>query len=279
MPSRKAMAVRPVARRPGTRGRDRVRSLVLEHLGVAEAIARRYSGSTRDPRDLEQVAYVGLVKAAHHFDRKKGDEFVSYAVPTISGEVKRYLRDNGWFVRPPRPVQELRARLMLEAPELAQRLGRMPTSRELAGWLDLDIARVREALGAGDGMRPASLDATVSSEDGELLAETIGRADPALERAERLVTIARACRCLTPREQRIVYLRFFEERTQQEIGRELGVTQMQVSRLLARILEQLRERLAETPATAEAIGVAAPTVTVAPTRGHRVVPGVRSRAA
>lgn len=223
--------------------KDRCNDLVLAHLGVAEAIARRYSAGSRDTGDLRQVAYLGLVKAARHFDRERGDAFVAYAVPTISGEIKRYLRDSGWFVRPPRQVQELRAQLAVESPRLAQLLGHQPTPSDLAAALDRDLKHVQEALSAHEHMRPASLNTTLSTQDGEIYTDTVGDLDPRLERAERMATIAAACRTLTSRERRIVYLRFFEEKTQQEIGRELGVTQMQISRLLTHILDTLRERL------------------------------------
>lgn len=227
------------------RSRERGNDLVLAHLGVAEAIARRYSAGSRDTGDLQQVAYLGLVKAARQFDPTRGDAFVAYAVPTISGEIKRYLRDSGWFVRPPRQVQELRAQLAVESPRLAQLLGYQPTPSDLAAALGEDLKHVQEALCAHEHMRPASLNSTLSTQDGEIYTETVGGPDPRLERAERMATIASACRTLTSRERRIVYLRFFEEKTQQEIGRELGVTQMQISRLLAHILDTLRERMTD----------------------------------
>ncbi len=218
--------------------------LVLANLGVAEAIARRYSSGSRDTGDLKQVAYLGLVKAARHFDPERGDAFIAYAVPTIAGEIKRYLRDSGWFVRPPRQVQELRAQLAVESPRLTQVLGHQPTPSDLALALGRDLKQVQEALHAHEHMRPSSLNSTLSTFDGEIYTDTVGAPDPRLERAEQMAAIVSACRTLTTRERRIVYLRFFEEKTQEEIGHELGVTQMQISRLLGSILETLRQRMA-----------------------------------
>lgn len=220
-------------------------ALVLAHLRVAEAVARRFASPSWDAHDLRQVAYLGLVKAARNFDAERGGEFVSYAVPTISGEVKRHLRDHGWFVRPPRPVQELRSRVIAESSRLAQSLGHVPSPAELATALGADVEQVREALRAGEHVRPQSLDA-VDDESGSF---GVGALDPGMERAERAATIAAACEGLDERERRILYLRFFEELTQQQIGAELGISQMHVSRLLSGILARLRERM--TPPTPE----------------------------
>lgn len=227
------------------RSRDEVDALVLAHLGVAESIARRHSAGSKDWSDLRQVAYMGLVKAAQRFDPVKGEQFVSFAVPTIAGELKRYLRDCGWIVRPPRQVQELRGHLSTEIPRLTQALGRQPSSADLAAAMGQDLRCVEEALGAHNSMRPLSLDAPSSAEDGDAnpFAELLTAEDTGLERAEMMATLASACRTLTARDRKIVYLRFFEEKTQQEIGRELGVTQMQISRLLTHILGCLRDQL------------------------------------
>lgn len=229
-------------------GARRVRdTIVVEYLELAEALARRYTRHGQDSEDLCQVAYLGLIKASERFDPGKCDDFVKFAVPTISGEIKRHLRDNGWVIRPPRRIQELRARATRSAPELAQDLGRMPTGGELAQALGESVDDVEEALGAGDTIRPASLDAPVGGDDTTTLVETLGDADHELERVELLAEIAPALSELDARDRRILYLRFFEERTQQEIAGELGVTQMQVSRLLAKILARLRETLHALP--------------------------------
>jgi RNA polymerase sigma-B factor len=218
--------------------------IVIDHMDVADSIARRYSGGRQDWSDLRQVACLGLVKAVKGFDLARGDDFVAYCAPTITGEIKRYLRDHGWFVRPPRAIQELRARIGEALPRLMQELGREPSAQELATCLGEDISKVEEAMASHESMRPSSLDAVADSgDDNASLAETLGRSDEGLERAEVLATIGPVCRRLTPRERRIVYLRFFEERTQAQIGQELHVTQMQVSRLISQILSRLRDDL------------------------------------
>ncbi|MCU1637628.1 MAG: sigF [Microbacteriaceae bacterium] len=217
--------------------------VVTDHLGVAETIARRYSRDGQDWGDLRQVAYLGLIKAARRFDPERGADFVAFAVPTISGEIKRHLRDHAWFIRPPRRVQELRGTIATTMPRLTQELGRTPSLAELAKSLDDELCNVREAVCSQESLRPASLDSTGSGDDLPL-AETIGRIDDQFERAEMMTEIGSACRRLAPRDRRILYLRFFQERTQQEIAAELGVTQMQVSRLLTRILGRLRSDLA-----------------------------------
>jgi RNA polymerase sigma-B factor len=224
--------------------RKRLREqVVLIHLDLADTIARRYSGHGPEADDIRQVAYVGLIKASQRFDPDKGDDFVSFAVPTISGEIKRHLRDHGWVIRPPRPVQELRSQLNALIGSLAQELGHSPTSAELACRLDRDLADVKEAMIAHESMHPASLDVSVAEDDTLTLADTIGRVDSALDRAEAVANLSPALRRLSTRERNIVYLRFFEELTQQEIATRLGVTQMQVSRLLKKILTTLHSAL------------------------------------
>jgi RNA polymerase sigma-B factor len=215
--------------------------IVISYLDVADSIARRYSGGRQDWSDLRQVACLGLVKAVKGFDSAKGDDFIAYCAPTVSGEVKRYLRDHGWFVRPPRSIQDLRSRINEAQPRLMQQLGREPSSRELAVELGEDVAKVDEAMQSHESLRPSSLDVvSEATEDGHPLRDLLGSIDPGLERVEVMATVAPAWRRLSARDRRILYLRFFEERTQAQIGQELDVTQMQVSRLLTQILERLR---------------------------------------
>jgi RNA polymerase sigma-B factor len=227
--------------------------VVVDYLGVAETIARRYSNGTQDWHDIRQVAYLGLVKAARRFDPDRGDDFVSFAVPTISGEIKRHLRDHGWFVRPPRPIQELTTAIARAVPVMLQDLGRQPSPEEIAERIGRGAPEVTAALGAAEGMRPVSLDAPGRDGDGRTVGDAVGAMDDRLEHAEVMAEVSAACRRLTSRDRRILYLRFYEERTQQEIASELGVTQMQVSRLLTRILAALREQLIP----AEGVGVVA----------------------
>ncbi|WP_394816070.1 sigma-70 family RNA polymerase sigma factor [Clavibacter michiganensis] len=144
--------------------------IVLDHLELADQLARQHSGRTHDWSDLRQVGYLGLVKAARRYDPGFGAPFVSFAIPTISGEIKRHLRDNGWVVRPPRHVQELRHALLAVVPALTQRLGRTPTDAELAAHTGHAREEVVEALAAHSSLRPASLDFTVHEDEGISLA-------------------------------------------------------------------------------------------------------------
>jgi len=220
--------------------------LVVEHLGLAEAIANRYRVPSVDWRDLRQVAYLGLVKAARRYDPERGNPFASLAVPTVSGEIKRYLRDHAALVRSPRHLHELRSAIWTVSPQLAQELGREPTPAELARELRAAESDIREALRTRELGEPVSLDVVVGgTEDGAPLSEFVGVEDGRLEHAELMLMLSGACRRLAPRERLILFLRFYRGWSQQEIGRELGVTQMQISRLLAAILEKLRTDLTQ----------------------------------
>jgi RNA polymerase sigma-B factor len=246
-----------------------VDALVLAHLDIADSIARKYSGRSGDWSDLRQVGYLGLVKAAQRFDPERGGEFVSYAVPTISGEIKRHLRDNGWFIRPPRAVQDCRTAIMRVTSQLTQRLGRAPSREELSLELDLPIELVDEALASHESLRPSSIDASIAGDDSLCLADTLISPDDDFERAELLAQISPATRALSPRDRRILYLRFYEEWSQQKIGEELGVTQMQVSRLIQRILTTLRESIGATTAEAAEPVRARPAAAATPRRAQR----------
>ncbi|PPG53032.1 hypothetical protein C5C24_03515 [Rathayibacter sp. AY2B3] len=220
----------------GERIRERI---VLDHLGLAEAMARRVSRGSSDWADLRQVAYVGLVKAARRFTPERGDSFAAFAVPTITGELKRHLRDLGWMIRPPRGVQELHRRSAVVADELAQELGRHPTDHEIARRLGVDAAEVADARLAG---HPLSLDETVG-EGGVGLGDTLGGEDERLLGIDRRHGLAEALAELEEGQRELLRMRFVEERTQQQIADALGTTQMQVSRLQRRILAQLADRL------------------------------------
>lgn len=222
--------------------RERER-LTLENLGLAESLARRFSQRGARDDDLVQVAYIGLWNAACRFDPERGTTFAAFASPTISGEIKRYLRDHGWFVRPPRAVQDLRARIGEASPRLAQKLGRGPSVSELTDDLESTDELVREAMDAQSHLRPASLDVPVGDDREATLGDLLSDGGETLERAELSAVLWSAQRALTPRERRVVHLRFFEDRTQQDIARELGVTQMQISRILTKALGILRERI------------------------------------
>jgi RNA polymerase sigma-B factor len=218
--------------------------LVVGHLQLADAIAHRFAGRRQDADDLRQVAYLGLVKAAERFDPERSEDFASFAVPTIAGEIKRHFRDNSWFVRPPRSLQELRSTVEHEVPRMAQQLGREPSSGEIAQRLGEPTERVDEAIGCVRAMHPLSLDAPVSTAgENATFGDTLDSGDRMFEQAERLQALRLACRQLPPRERLIIYRRFYEDRTQSEIASEIGVTQMQVSRLLASTLARLRRLL------------------------------------
>jgi RNA polymerase sigma-B factor len=218
--------------------------VVVLNMGVARAIAARYRdrGISRD--DLMQAAYVGLVKAVQGFDPSFERDFLSYAVPTVTGEVKRYFRDFGWTVRPPRRVQELQAQISRVSADLSQELHRSPRPSEVAGRLGVEVDAVIEALAADGCFTPASLDVPVGEDGSASLGELMGQDDADLGRAEARILLGPAVRRLGERDRRILELRFFHGWTQEQIAGDIGVTQMQVSRLLARILGDLRAELA-----------------------------------
>lgn len=228
--------------------RERLHEEVIGlNLGVAREIARRYHGRGVGNEDLDQVACLGLVKAVRGFDPTHGSDFLSFAVPTMRGEIRRYFRDHGWTIRPPRSVQELQAKITIAEAELYQSLGRSPRPSELAQHLGVDLEQVLDSLAANGCFAPLSLDAPpAEGESGP--GERLGGLDPAFQVADLRASLAPLLNSLTPRERRIIELRFFAGRTQAEIGAEVGVTQMQVSRLLSRLLTRMRERLEAEPA-------------------------------
>jgi len=217
--------------------------VVLLNMEVAESIVLRYRNRGVAQEDLVQIAFLGLVKAAQGYDPDKSDSFLGYAVPTIRGEVKRFFRDNAWVVRPPRRIQELQSQITSARADLAQMTGHEPTPEEIAGALDVDVDDVNEAMTADGCYTPSSLDKTTGEDDAPALWGLLGADDRGYDRAEALVVLRPLCRKLSARDRRILYLRFFHEWTQAKIAAEFGVTQMQVSRLLARILKQLRDQL------------------------------------
>jgi RNA polymerase sigma-B factor len=216
--------------------------IIRLNMVVARDCARRYRGRGIAADDLEQVAYLGLVKAVRGFDPDRGFDFLSFAVPTVRGELRRHFRDLGWALRPPRSIQELQTRILAAEGDLAQQLGRSPRPSDFARHLEVDLEHVLDALGASGCFAPASLDVPTGEGD-SVLADRLGGLDPAFDTAEARVTLAAVMRGLTPRERRILELRFFGGRTQAEIGADIGVTQMQVSRLLNRILARMRDKM------------------------------------
>jgi RNA polymerase sigma-B factor len=217
--------------------------IVVLNLPVAHAIARRYAARGIPVEDLEQVASVGLVKAVRGFDPALGKDFVSYVAPTVSGEVKRHFRDLGWAVRPPRRVQDLQARITATAADAERENASGSAQRpdDIAARLGVDVSQVIEALTCRGAFAPMSLDAPVGeTASSSSLGDLLTSAQDDYAHAENAIVLGRALQQLTPRELLILQLRFWEDRTQQEIGQEIGLSQMQVSRLLSRILESLR---------------------------------------
>ncbi len=229
------------ADRPGFE--DRV---VRLNMTIARDVARRYRGRGIPSDDLDQVALLGLVKAVKGFKADRGADFLSFAVPTIRGEVRRYFRDNGWTVRPPRSIQELQARITAVESELVQELGRSPRPSEIAERLGEDISRVVDALSANGCFAPTSLDADTNDADDAGLGDRLGGADPGYASAEARVVLKPLFADLDERERLILEMRFVRGCTQAEIGEAVGVTQMQVSRLLAGLLSRMRAQM--TPA-------------------------------
>lgn len=219
-------------------------SLVMAHLGVAQSIARRYRNRGIPLDDLEQVARLGLVKAARSYDPARRNDFLAYAVPTIRGEVRKHFRDQGWMVRPPRRIQELQSRILAAAADLTQELGRSPRPSEIAARLDTPVGEIEEALGAEGCFTPSSLDRPVGAgPDAPSLGDVLPGDDADHEAVDARVILAPAVRRLDERDRRILHLRYFNGWTQEEIAREIGVTQMHVSRLLTKILGRLRSEL------------------------------------
>jgi RNA polymerase sigma-B factor len=221
--------------------------LVQRFLPLARKLARRYSGAHEPFEDLMQVASLGLVKAIDRFDTDRGTAFSSFAVPTILGELKRYFRDLGWSVHVPRGAQELALKVEEAQQRLTTKTGRPPSVHELAEYLELSIEDVLEALETLGAHHAASLDSPRDDGEGEAgtLGDAFGEIDEHFELVDARVTIASCARHLGPRERRVLVLRFVEDLTQSQIAAMIGVSQMQVSRILRRALAQLRD-LAET---------------------------------
>ena len=222
--------------------------LVLDYLDLAESLAARFATKGRERDDLKQVAYLGLVKAAIAFDDSKGTSFPAFASPTITGELKRYLRDRCWVVRPPRRVQDLRAALLRCEPQLTQSLGRRPTPAELARELDEPVQAVQEAWAAASSMHPISLDASDFNGEGASLGEFLTSRDLSFERIEELICLQQAMRELSGPDRELLYRRYFLEESQEELGKRFGVSQMQISRRLSKILVRLQQRLSDVDA-------------------------------
>ncbi|WP_437056377.1 RNA polymerase sigma factor SigF [Streptomyces sp. enrichment culture] len=217
--------------------------LVRMHLPLVEHLARRFRNRGEPLDDLTQVATIGLIKSVDRFDPDRGVEFSTYATPTVVGEIKRHFRDKGWAVRVPRRLQELRLSLTTATAELSQLHGRSPTVHELAEKLSISEEEVLEGLESANAYSTLSLDVPDTDDESPAVADTLGAEDEALEGVEYRESLKPLLEDLPPREKRILLLRFFGNMTQSQIAQEVGISQMHVSRLLARTLAQLREKL------------------------------------
>ena len=228
-----------------TGNKDLRDEIVRSQVGLAEYLARRFKNRGEPIEDLIQVALLGLLKAVERFDPSRGLEFSTFATPTIVGELKRHFRDKGWAVRVPRRVQELHLRMGTVVNNLSQELGRSPTSPEIAQRAEVSVDEVLEAMEAGRAYRFSSIDAPAADDDDRAqspAAAQLGEDDTGLEEVEQRMLLSPLIASLPKREQMIIHLRFFRGMTQSEIASRLGISQMHVSRLLARSLVQLRDR-------------------------------------
>ncbi len=243
---------------PGFAGqRESARQLLIEEwLPTAHRLARRFSHRGEPLEDLQQVAAFALVKAVDGYNPSYGHEFRSYAVPTIVGELKRYFRDSGWDVRVPRQLQERGMNITKATAELTQQLGRAPNATELAENLGLRVEEVLEGIEAARAYSATSLQTPAGDSDGDSceLGELFGDHDPAFELTEDLISLRPALKRLSLREQKAIALRFYGEMTQSQIAERIGTSQMHVSRLLARALNQLRAAMLSEPDTSDQAG-------------------------
>jgi RNA polymerase sigma-B factor len=214
--------------------------LVARYLPLARHLARRYRGRA-DVDDLTQVASLGLLKAVERFDPGRGLAFSSFAVPTILGELKRDFRDRGWMVRVPRGVQELKLRLDTVAERLTGELGRAPTAAELAQRADASVEEVLEALAAATAHYPDSLDRPLTEEGDDAIGVLTASEDPGFARVEDVAMLDGLLATLPKRDRLVLRLRFQDDLTQVEIGRLLGISQMQVSRIIRQSITALRD--------------------------------------
>jgi RNA polymerase sigma-B factor len=224
--------------------RWRREQLISGYLPVAEHIASRFAGRGEPLDDLLQVATVGLINAVDRFEPARGSNFLSFAVPTITGEVRRYFRDHGWSTRVPRRLKDLNLASRRTLAELSQQLGRAPRPSEIADRLGVPVSEVIEGLQAGKAYRGSSLDEMLGCGQGRAtLSEFVSALDAQLARIDHRETLRPALAELTPRDRTILVLRFFHQLTQAQIAQQVGISQMHVSRVLRRTLTLLRDRV------------------------------------
>ena len=219
--------------------------LVERLLPFVRRIASGYVGRGEPLDDLVQVGSVGLVNAIDRFDLSRGLRLTTFAAPNISGEIKRHFRDRSWAIRVPRELQELHARITRFSAQFSAECGRQPTVMELVRGLGSNEEQILEAIDAGRNYRSASLDAHISEDDERPAGSAIGAADPGFESAEQRAVLETGLSVLGPRERTIVLLRFASGLSQREIAAQVGLSQMHVSRLLRRSIDQMRDALAQ----------------------------------
>lgn len=244
--TRTAELFEEASRATGERRKQLLDEVVVENMQVARSIASRYRGRGVAQEDLEQVAQAALVRCVHKFDQKSADDLLSYAVPSIRGELRRYFRDHGWMVRPPRRVQELQSQVVAERDRLGG-VGDTASASAIAEALDLPVQDVDDALAAQGCFQPASLDMLVTVDGGATLGDIFvtDAEDDSFASAEARAILADAVRALPERDRQLVCLRFYEGLTQSQIAEQFGVTQTQISRLLTRVLADLRKHIGE----------------------------------
>lgn len=218
---------------------------IHQHEGLVRHVAKDYLDSGEPPEDILAVGMIGLIHAVDRFDPDRGVKFATFAVPTIRGEIRRYFRDHTWGIRVPRRIQELSLRARQATEHWASKRGRPPTYAELAMFLNVTQEDLIEALEVGRQYEAVSLESALADagDDRPAALDRAGEEDPELLNLPARDQILRALRRLPPRERVVVVLRFFEELSQQEVGRRLGISQMHVSRLQAQALRSLRKIL------------------------------------
>ena len=219
--------------------------LVMSHLNLVRFLANKFKNRGEPLDDLVQVGYLGLLKAIDRFDRDRGLEFTTYATPTILGEIKRHFRDKGWSVRIPRRLQELSAKVNQATDTLTTQLQRSPTIQEIADYLDASVDEVLEAMESSSAYSSVPLEGTGSSEndDAPSVIDRYGSEDNELAFSDDRLVIEEALKGFSPREREVIELRFLKGMTQIEIAEQLGISQVQVSRLLRRTLKKIQDKI------------------------------------
>lgn len=224
--------------------RQRVREqLISGYLPVAEHLARRFAGRGESLEDLAQVATIGLINAVDRFEPDRGANFFSFAIPTITGELRRYFRDHGWSTKVPRRLKDLHLDIRNSQTQLSQQLGRAPRPSEIADQLEIPMSEVIEGLQAGEAYRSSSLDEMLGEQANTTLGEFVGDLDDELAIIEDREALRPLLAQLPPRDRTILALRFFRQLTQTQIAEQVGISQMHVSRVLSQTLGFLRERM------------------------------------